>query len=176
MLKILSVVSWLLLAGANTFSQNKISIDLAAIRNTKQAINGANLSCFYHFNERFSGGLEMNRFFPVTTNSGDEDVQKSAWDFDLNFHYLVPLHKKAVFYPLTGISHTAEKERINTATSVSTVTKKFFSFNAGAGLLWECGEWAPHIEYSYTWGIINQQFLLAGISYELEWGRHKKAH
>ncbi|MBL0358932.1 MAG: hypothetical protein IPP72_19610 [Chitinophagaceae bacterium] len=47
--------------------------------------------------------------------------------------------------------------------------RTFLSFNTGAGLLLECGRWCPHVEYSYTWGHINQQFLLAGVSYELEW-------
>jgi hypothetical protein len=173
MLKRLAVALLLLVSG-NSFAQNKISIDLAWIRNMKQEMNGSNLSCFYHFNEKLSAGLEINRFYTVKKTNGEEETTRSAWDFDLNMHYLVPLNKKIIFYPLTGISHTSEKERIVIAnTSTTNIYNKFFSLNAGAGLLLECGKWAPHIEYSYTWGHINQQFLLAGISYELEWGNAK---
>lgn len=171
MFKISSVVV-LLLMGLSTVAQNKLSFDLAAIRNMRQSTNGSNISCFYHFSERITGGVEMNRFYPVKKMVAEEAVKSSAWDFDLNFHYLIPLNKKTTFYPLTGISHTSEKEYI-IATGESLYTK-FWSYNTGAGLLYECGRWAPHIEYSYTWGHINQQFLLAGISYELEWGNHKK--
>jgi len=135
------------------------------------------MSCFYHFNERLAGGVEINHFYRVTKTEGEEQVQKSAWDVDFNFHYLAHLNKKVVFYPLAGFSHTYEKERIiavtpNTTTIMSTFSK-FWSLNAGAGFLWECGKWAPHIEYSFSWGHIKQQFFPAGISYELEWGYHK---
>jgi hypothetical protein len=34
------------------------------------------------------------------------------------------------------------------------------------------GRWVPHIEYTISWGHINQQFFLAGISYELEFKHH----
>lgn len=168
----------LLLVSGTSLAQHKIGIDLAAIRNMRQLHSGSNISCFYHFNERLAGGLEMNRFYPLQKIKGEEVIHSSAWDFDLNLHYLVPLNKKIVFYPLTGISHTSEKEHIVITTPVTTSAEdtysRFYSFNTGAGFLWECGKWAPHIEYSYTWGHINQQFLLAGISYELEWGNSKE--
>jgi len=155
-------------------AQSKIGFDLAAIRNMRTEMNGLNISCFYHFNEHLAGGIEMNRFFPASRKIGEEGTRLSAWDFDMNFHYLLPLHKNIKLYPLTGISHTSEKE-CNSASSES-VYERFWSFNAGAGLLCECGKWSPHIEYSYTWGNFNQQFLLAGISYELEWGHSNEKH
>jgi hypothetical protein len=164
----------LLLTTANGLAQSKISLDLAAIRNIRTQINGLNVSCFYHFNNRLTGGIEMNRFFAVSRKVGDEEMKRSAWDFDMNFHYLLPLHKNIKLYPLTGISHTSEKEYI--PASNESHYEKFWSFNTGAGLLCECGKWSPHIEYSYTWGHINQQFLLAGISYELEWGHDSEKH
>lgn len=163
-----------LLTAINSFAQNKISIDLAAIRNMRTEMNGLNVSCFYHFTERLTGGIEMNRFFPVHRKIGEEGIQLSAWDFDMNLHYLLPLHKNIALYPLTGISHTSDKE-YNTVNNES-LYEKFWSFNTGVGLLCECGKWSPHVEYSYTWGHINQQFLLAGISYELEWGHHTAKH
>jgi hypothetical protein len=176
MFKTLGIVL-LLLVGSSAIAQNKMSFDLAGIRNMRQSLNGSNVSCFYHFSERLAGGVELNRFYPATKTEGEEQVKQSAWDFDLNFHYLAHLNKKVVFYPLTGISHTSEKEHISSSSSgITTITSlynRFWSVNAGAGFLWECGKWAPHIEYSYTWGHINQQFLLAGISYELEWGHHE---
>ena len=48
--------------------------------------------------------------------------------------------------------------------------ERFWYYNTGAGLLWEKGRWAPPVECSFTWEQLNQQFLLAGISYEIEWG------
>ena len=167
-----TIVIVLLLMAAKCTAQHKISFDLAGIRNMRHQINGSNLSCFYHFNERIAAGVEMNRFYSVKKIAEEGMNESSAWDFDYNMHYLIPLSKKLVFYPLTGFSHTSEKE-MNTVTNES-LYERFWSFNSGAGFLFECGRWAPHIEYSFTWGQINQQFLLAGISYELEWGKAGK--
>lgn len=139
----------------------------------RQQLNGVNVSGFYHFNERLIGGIETNRFFPVKHQNEKELVEASAWDFDLNFHYLVPLNKTVKLYPLSGISHTSEKE-FNSSTG-ETAYERFWSYNTGAGVLIELGHWAPHVEYMFTWGHINQQFLLAGISYELEWGHGEKS-
>ncbi len=155
-------------------AQNKISVDIASVTNRYSSMNGLNVSSFYHFSERFTGGIEMNRFFPVNKNISGEDVQQSAWDFDLNFHYLIPVAKEWKLYPLTGISHTSEKE-IALKTHESSI-EKFWSYNTGAGILCELGKWSPHIEYSFTWGHINQQFLIAGLSYELAWGHHNREH
>jgi len=52
--------------------------------------------------------------------------------------------------------------------------ERFWSYNTGAGILYQLGKWGPHVEYMFTWGHQNQQFLLAGISYELEWGKKEK--
>ncbi len=155
-----------------SMAQNKMSIDIASVSNRHSSINGLNVSAFYHFSERFTGGVEMNRFFPINKNLSGEDVQQSAWDFDLNFHYLLPVGKELKIYPLSGISHTSEKE-MNVKTGENGI-ERFWSYNTGAGILYELGKWSPHIEYSFTWGHINQQFLVAGLSYELEWGTHKK--
>jgi hypothetical protein len=167
LIKTLSLLCLLLPAKIGA-AQNKASVDMAAVRNMHSKLTGLNLSCFYHFTEKLSAGVEMNRFFTKTAMKGEEKVQLSAWDFDLNVHYLLPLYKHLKYYPLTGISHTAEKEVINE----ESVKLNFWSFNTGAGLICECGKLVPHIEYNFTWGKLNQQFLLAGISYELEWGHH----
>lgn len=156
----------LLLATLFTQAQ-KSSIDLAFIRNTHTDLNGLNLSYFHHFNERLTGGLEMNRFFTKRVVDEDAELDLSAWDFDLNLHYLLPLNKYWRIYPITGISHTSEKE-IVVETQEKTITR-FWSYNAGAGVLFQSGKWAPHAEYLFTFGHMNQQFFLAGISYEIEW-------
>lgn len=173
MRRYLGVIVLAMIVG-NCFSQHKLSFDLAAIRNMRHEINGSNLSCFYHFSERVTGGLEMNRFYTVKKIAEEGIFKSSAWDFDCNIHYLIPFNKKIVFYPLSGFSHTSEKELNSTADE--SVYNRFWSFNTGAGFLCECGKWAPHIEYCFTWGHNNQQFLLAGISYELEWGKSGKEH
>ena len=159
---------------SNATAQHTMSIDAAMIRNMRQQMNGMNLSCFWHFNEKLTGGVEVNRFFPVNKVAGEEMARKSAWDIDLNFHYLVTLRSHLKFYPVVGISHTAEKETVFDEHDIHNKQLNFWSANAGAGLLFQAGKWAPHIEYTYTWGHINQQFLLAGITYEIQWGHHGK--
>jgi hypothetical protein len=153
-------------------AQKTVSMDLAYTRNILHRLNGLNISSFYHFNERLVGGIEVNRYFPVKRHKDDGLIEISAWDFDLNFHYLIPLAKSVKLYPLTGISHTSEKEQ-NLINS-ETVYEHFWSFNTGAGVLYSIGKWSPHAEYMFTWGHINQQFLLVGLSYELEWGKKEK--
>jgi hypothetical protein len=163
---------FLLFFSLSVVAQQKISIDIAAVRNIRHQLNGLNVSSFYHFNERITGGLEVNRFFPKNHQAGEENIQLSAWDIDINFHYSIPLTKIIKLYPITGISHTSEKE-MNGSTK-ETKYERLWSYNAGGGILWETGRWAPHVEYLFTWGHINQQFLLAGISYELNLGKQQR--
>ncbi|MFZ1784524.1 MAG: hypothetical protein WAU23_04930 [Ferruginibacter sp.] len=168
----LAGIACLLIPALQVRSQKAVSFDVAGIRSMRSELNGLNVSCFYHINERLTAGLEMNRFFAVTHVKEKEAFKASAWDFDLNFHYLLPVIKKIKLYPIAGISHTSEKEQTLGLEEVH--IERFWSANTGAGLLVNIGKWAPHVEYLFTWGHLNQQFLLAGISYELEWGRTKK--
>jgi hypothetical protein len=92
----------------------------------------------------------------------------------MNFHYLLSLSKGWKFYPVTGISHTSEKA-INAVTHYSQY-EHFWSVNTGAGMVFELGHWLPHVEYNFSWGRLNQQFILLGIGYEIEWGGLKEAH
>ena len=153
-------------------AQKTASIDLASVRNIRQQLNGLNVSAFYHFNERITAGIELNRFFPVKRENEETSVELSAWDFDLNFHCLLPLSRSLKVYPLSGISHTSEREL--DLIDGERKYERFWSVNAGAGILFTVGRWSPHVEYMFTWGHVNQQFLLAGISYEVEWGRKEK--
>jgi len=152
-------------------AQQMASVDLAVIRNMRHHINGINVSGFYHFNPKLSCGIELNRFFKTTKQVNEENVEMSAWDVDLNVHYLLPFSKKLKWYPICGISHTSEKERDPAAGA--TGYERCWSFNTGAGMLLSLGKWSPHMEYLFTWGPINQQFLLAGISYEIAWRKEK---
>lgn len=172
MKKLYPVIICLLLAAGGQ-AQHSISFDMAGIRNTQTPINGLNLSSFYYFNKHLAGGLEVNRFFPVNRRSGSEDIQISAWDIEVNFHYLLGMYKKLNVYPIAGISHTSDREL--TDTKAVSQYESFWSVNTGAGILWGLGNWSPHIEYSFAWGPHNQQFFLAGISYDIEWGgRHQE--
>jgi len=155
-------------------AQHKLSFDLAAIRQMNHHASGMNVSSFYYFNNQLVGGLEMNRFFPVNRVLHEEDVKISAWDFEINFHYLVPIIKHWNVYPLAGFSHTSEKEFNELAHH--TQFERFWSVNTGAGLQLQLGHWLPHVEYSFTWGHLNQQFLLTGVSYDIELGHHVKKH
>lgn len=164
------IVLFLLCAGCAQ-AQQKISFDLAAIRQTFHKVNGLNLSTFYHFNEKLAAGVEMNRFFPVV----HKEAELSAWDFDFNAHYLLNLHHHFYFYPIAGFSHTFSKE-ISTEPMGEALYDRFWSLNAGAGVVWQKGKWGLHTEFLYTWGHFNQEFLLAGLNYEIELGRHHKQH
>ena len=159
----------------NAFSQKEISVDIAAIRSLHHQLNGLNVSGFYHFNKRITGGVEINRFFPAIRPNHEEQSEFSSWDVDLNFHYQIPVSHHWIFYPVTGISHTSEKEMSTKIMGEGTV-ERFWSYNTGAGLLWHKGKWAPHAEYLFTWGKLNQQFFLAGFSYEIELGHQHKKH
>jgi len=153
-------------------AQKALSVDIAAVSNRHSNINGLNLSVFYHFNEHWEAGAEMNRFFAVNKTVEGEALQLSAWDFDYNVHYLIALNNTWQLYPLTGFSHTAEQE-FNTKLK-ETNTTRFWSINTGAGIMGKLGKWSPHIEYSFTWGYTNQQFIIAGFSYELALhGKHR---
>jgi hypothetical protein len=166
-------IIWLLILAVPGQAQHILSLDLGTIRNTQKPINGLNVSGFYYFNPHLTAGMEVNRFFPVNRQSAEEGLQISAWDIELNVHYLFSVYKKMNLYPITGISHTVDRELIS-AKGLSHY-ESFWSLNTGAGILWEFGNWSPHIEYSFAWGQQNQQFLLAGISYEIELGPEHKA-
>lgn len=172
--KTVLVLLALVFAGSEIYAQKTISFDLAGIRNTRKDVTGLNVSAFYHFSEKLVGGIEMNRFFPVVKKTSTEEIKISAWDFDFNFHYILPIKKNWKWYPLTGFSHTSEKEYVAGISWGEYTIQRFWSFNTGAGMLWELGKVVPHIEYNFTWGHLNQQFLLAGLSFELSWGKKKK--
>lgn len=160
-----------LLGSLHLSAQQKMSFDLAVIRQTFHKVNGLNVSAFYHFNEKLAAGVEMNRFFPVL----HDEVELSAWDFDVNAHYLMNLHHHFYFYPVAGISHTFSKE-VATKPLDENIHDRFWSLNAGGGVMWQKGKWGLHTEFLYTWGHFNQEFVLAGLNYEIELGHHKKEH
>lgn len=150
--------------------QKKISFDVAMTRQMNHHMEGLNLSSFYFLNENLAGGFEVNRFFPVnkTLDEGGK-INLSSWDLEVNFHYFFRLKKGLNIYPIVGISHTSEKEISEEIHETN--YKKLFSTNTGAGIGIILGKWAPHIEYMFTWGEIKQQIFLAGISYEIEFGK-----
>ncbi len=162
-------IALFLLTTVTVSAQQKMSFDLAVIRQTFHKVNGLNLSAFYHFNEKLAAGVEMNRFFPVV----HKEAELSAWDFDFNAHYLFNLQHHFYLYPVAGISHTFSKE-VSTELLGEAINDRFWSLNAGAGLVWQKGKWGLHTEFLYTWGQFNQEFVLAGLNYEIELGRHHK--
>lgn len=171
-IRIISIggISFLLLS-FRSFSQNKLSIDLASIRNIKKSHTGLSVSSYYHVTKHLSGGLEVNQFFPIHRIVHEEDLLQSAMDIDLNAHYNFYVFKNIIFYPITGICHNSDIEK-NLETG-KRHSKQFWSFNSGAGITLGNAKCSPFVEYSYTWGQLNQQFLMAGVCFEIEWGSHK---
>ncbi len=152
-------------------AQQKISVDLGAVRQKNYHNGGLTVSSYYHFSERLLGGMGVNRFFPVHRIVNGEEELLSGWDIEMNVHYLFPIRKGLKFFPITGISHTSEKELIET--QHENHYERFWSVNTGAGISLELHKWLPYFEYNFSWGRINQQFLLVGIGYEIDWkGRH----
>jgi hypothetical protein len=174
MKKILLILSWIFALSIHGHSQHKISLDLAAIRNTTKPINGANLSCFYYFNERLTAGIELNRFFPVKKRTKHGITELSALDVELNLHYLFALYQGLKLYPVAGFGHSTEA--LKTAATGHAEHISSWSAKCGAGILWEFGNWSPHIEYNFAWGGERQQFLLAGVSYEIHIHQVKNVH
>jgi hypothetical protein len=152
-------------------AQQKLSIDLGTIRQKNHHNTGVNVSSFYHFNEQVLGGMEVNRFFPVHRLINEEEETISGWDVEINMHYLLPISKGWKCYFITGASHTSEKE-INDVNHLANY-ERFWSANTGAGMLKQMGKWLPHVEYIFSWGRTNQQFVLFGVGYEIEWDKHK---
>lgn len=148
-------------------AQHSMSMDAGYIKNFHNDLNGANLSSVFYFNKKWGLAFEINRFFPAKKMVNNEESELSALDFDLNLHRYFPVSEKINFYPIGGISHTSEKE-LNLVSKDEVLTN-FFSVNTGAGFVFELSKkWHPAIEFSYAWGKINQQFLLATIAYEFE--------
>ncbi len=150
-------------------AQKQVSMELGAIRNTQKPINGINLGCFYHFNKLFTAGLEVNRFFPVQLKSEAAGIEMSALDIELNMHYLLEVYKGFHVYPVAGVGYDTDTEK--GLRPADNHTKIFWSVNTGSGVLWEFGKWSPHIEYIFAWGQEHQEFLLAGLSYEISFSR-----
>lgn len=168
-MKILNILFVFFLVATNPLNncdaQNVISADAGYVYNIKKGLPGINVSTFYHFSEKFTAGLEMNRFFNNHPKKGEEEISISAWDFDMNFHYNIDLARNLFCYPLTGLSHTSEKE---TDAKGDIVFKRFYSFNTGAGVFVKFKKVVPFAEFMYTWGQMNQEFFLVGVGYEFE--------
>ncbi len=153
-------------------AQHAVSIDIAALHNVSANMEGLNVGSYYHIDKRLTAGVELSRFFPVQRQEHSDEVQLSAWDIDLDFHYLFDIIRDWKLYAIAGIAHAADKETV--LESGLTTHERFWSLNSGAGLLYAHGKWAPHIEYHFTYGRQNQHVMLAGVSYEIEWRRHEK--
>lgn len=165
MKKYLQVTVLLLAFSLQALAQEKGSVDLGYMYNTHSGLNGDNISYYHHLNHKWSAGVECIRFFPASKFKNGEEERISAWDFEINLHYNIPLAHHWKLYPITGIGHTTEKENLHGELT----THNFWSFNTGAGLGVEIGHWSPHIEYNLGWGKTHQRFLLAGLSYEIDW-------
>ncbi len=157
------IVTAILVLVGSSLNAQKLSIDLATVRNQTARLHGANASVFYHFTEKFSGGIEVNRFFTTQKTKQEGTVFKSAWDYDINFHYYLPLSKQIIFYPVAGFSYSIEKEKDEIKEEKS--HSKYV--NSGAGVLFNTKGVKPHFEYVLANGRKTEHFLVAGITIEL---------
>lgn len=148
----------------------KLSIDGAVIRNVTQNLKGINTALFYHFTERFSGGVELTRFYTHSIEIKQERITRSAWDIDLNFHYDIAGVKEFSLYPIAGIGYNELREAYKQLNR--SLYERFWAFNTGAGIRLDAGILKPHIEYTLVWSHKAEHILLAGISYEF--GKEEK--
>jgi hypothetical protein len=142
----------------------KLSVDGAVLRNVTQNLKGINTAVFYHFTEKFSGGLELTRFYAKTVAVKAEMIERSAWDVDLNFHYDIVQVKRFSLYPILGVGYNELKEK-NKQLNESAY-EKFWAINTGAGIRLDAGILKPHMEYTAVWINRLEHIFLAGISYE----------
>lgn len=162
------LVLLLFVAGpAVMLAQHKGSFDVAAARKLHTRLNGLNLSYFHFFTEKVALGLECNRFFETRKFWHEKEVDLSAWDLGVNIHYLFPLTAHMKGYPIVGVSHISERE--TEPESKECKYERLWTTNTGAGVSWEFGHWTPHLEFTYSWGKVNQQLILVGLSYEINW-------
>jgi len=157
----------LLLFIAASVKAQKISIDIAAVRNQSLQLHGVNASVFYHFTEQFSAGTELNRFFAAPKEKQGEVIYLSAWDFDINLHYYLPVSKRIILYPVLGISYSSEKEESKSSSEKN--HRKYF--NSGAGIIWNTKNIKPHLEYVLANSRKTEQLVLAGITIEFDLGK-----
>lgn len=142
----------------------KLSIDGAAIRNSTQNLGGINTGLFCHFTEKFSGGIELSRFYSRTISTKPEKKERSAWDVDLNFHYNIIRFGKLDLYPIFGIGYTEQRE--NNKELGRSFYERYWAINSGAGIRLDAGSLKPYAEYAAVWIHDPEHILLAGISWE----------
>jgi len=146
-----------------TLKAQKLSVDIAAVRNHSLRLHGTNASLFYHFTKHFSAGIEVNRFFGTQKIKQGETVRLSAWDFDMNLHYYLPASRQIILYPVLGISYSREKE----ASLNESELRHLKYVNTGAGILFGSRTWKPHIEFILANGKKTEQLVIAGLNIEL---------
>lgn len=146
-----------------TLKAQKLSVDIAAVRNHSLRLHGTNASLFYHFTKNISAGIEVNRFFGTQKIKQEETVRLSAWDFDINLHYYLPVSRQIILYPVLGISYSREKEKRLNASALQHL--KYI--NTGAGILFGSRTWKPHIEFILANGRKTEQLVIAGLNIEL---------
>jgi hypothetical protein len=168
MKKLFIIILYISSCKSLTLNAQRISIDAAGIRNQSRQLHGINISVFYHFTEMLSAGVEVNRFFETRRLKGAETVALSAWDYDFNLHYYIPLQQKLYIYPLAGFSYSVEKEQAK-----EIKREKNFYINSGAGLLLNFKTVKPHIEYVYAFGAKNEAFFISGVTIELNLKKRK---
>jgi len=147
-----------------TFAQ-KLSIDGAVIRNTTLDLKGINTAAFFHFTEKFSGGLELTRFYTRHIGIKSEGIERSAWDIDLNFHYDIFRFRQLVLYPITGVGYNEVRE--NNRQLHESVYERYWAVNTGAGIRLDGWILQPHAEYTTAWVNRFEHIFLAGISIEI---------
>lgn len=148
-----------------TFAQ-KLSFDGAIITNTTLDLKGINTAAFFHFTEKFSGGLELTRFFTRHFGIKSDRMERSAWDIDLNFHYDIFRFRQFTLYPIAGVGYNEVRE--NNRQLKESVYEKYWAANTGAGIRLDGWVLKPHAEYTVVWIDRLEHIFLAGISYEFE--------
>lgn len=146
-----------------TLKAQKLSVDIAAVRNHSLRLYGSNASIFYHFTKNISAGIEVNRFFCTQKIKQEETVRLSAWDFDINLHYYLPASRQIILYPVLGISYSREKEASLNASEL----RHLKYVNTGTGILFGNRNWKPHIEFILANGRKTEQLVIAGLNIEL---------
>jgi hypothetical protein len=154
-----------LIVGINSvvFSQQGLTVGIGGTLETTNELYGINARVFYAINEHFCFGPEAS-IFPF--QEIDEAFEKSIIDLNVNAHYIFEITHELGIYPLSGINHTIEKERLIENIDTSEKTQKI-GLNYGFGAHYKINNMFLFAEFKGIIGQLSAEFITAGVLFNL---------
>ena len=149
----------------SSYSQYKYSISAGASHERLFGSSGSHVRMYYIFHEHIRFFAGYSYYLEVTHNDGNQTVTNELRAINLNFNYIIYLGKRLGIYPILGLNYVYGSEIIEDNESKYEDFKEDLGMNAGFGVSYQMGRFAPYIESNSV--IINQSNLVvsAGLSY-----------